>query len=212
MIDQLGVPDRGRPARPSSEVRDRTDATRVPGEVGLWTLIFGDILAFAVFFAVFMYNRGADPALFDQSRRQLNVGRGVANTLLLLTSSLFVVIVVHAYGHGSRRLAARLSVLAVACGLGFVVNKAFEYHAEISRGFTPATNAFFMFFYTMTGIHLFHVVVGLAGLLVMLRVARRRVVPAAAPRQLLVLEVCAIYWHMVDLLWVVIFSLLYLVK
>jgi len=181
----------------------------VPGETGIWVLIFGDMVAFAAFFGVFMYSRGQDPALFDQSRTHLSVGYAVVNTVLLLTSSLFVAAAVRDFRAGGRRLAPRLFVLAAVCGLGFVVNKALEYRAEIDSGITLTTNLFYTFFFTLTGIHLLHLIIGLIGLGVMWRLARR---PEDKPGNLLVIEVGASYWHMVDLLWIVIFPLLYLVR
>lgn len=182
---------------------------RVPGETGVWVLIFGDMAAFAAFFGVFVYSRGNDPVLFDESRTQLSVGYAVANTVLLLTSSLFVAAAVRDFRSGGRQLAPRLIVLAGVCGVGFVVSKALEYHEKLSSGIALTTNMFYTFFFTMTAIHLLHLIIGLVGLGVMWRLARRT---DEKPGNLLVIEVGASYWHMVDLLWIIIFPLLYLVR
>jgi nitric oxide reductase NorE protein len=183
--------------------------TRVPGETGVWVLIFGDMLAFAVFFGVFMYSRGNEPKLFDESRTHLSVGYAVVNTILLLTSSLFVAKAVRDFRSGGGRLAPRLFAFAAVCGMGFVLNKALEYRAEIDSGATLTTNLFYAFFFTLTGVHLLHLLIGLVGLMVMWRIARRS---ERSSGNLLVIEVGATYWHMVDLLWIVIFPLLYLVR
>jgi nitric oxide reductase NorE protein len=180
----------------------------VPGENGVWVLIFGDMVAFAAFFGVFVYSRGENPVLFDESRTHLSVGYAVANTVLLLTSSLFVAAAVRDFRSGGRQLAPRLIVLAGVCGFGFVVSKALEYHEKLASGITLTTNTFYTFFFTMTGIHLLHLIIGLIGLGIMWRLARR----TEKPGNLLVIEVGASYWHMVDLLWIIIFPLLYLVR
>jgi nitric oxide reductase NorE protein len=186
-----------------------TPELRVPGETGVWVLIFGDMTAFAAFFGVFVFSRGNDPVLFDESRTHLSVGYAVVNTVLLLTSSLFVAAAVRDFRSGGRQLAPRLILLGAVCGLGFVVNKALEYHDEITSGVTLTTNLFFTFFFTLTGVHLLHLIIGLIGLGVMWRLARRT---HEKPGNLLVIEIGASYWHMVDLLWIIIFPLLYLVR
>src|SRR3954463_7034685 len=92
---------------------------RIPGEPGVWIFLFGDMVVFGVFFATFMYQRALAPELFDASRRTLSTGIGLANTLVLLTSSLFVVTAVRAI-RTSDRLAARwLLIGALCCGLMF---------------------------------------------------------------------------------------------
>jgi nitric oxide reductase NorE protein len=186
---------------------------RVPAESGIWVLIFGDLLAFAAFFAVFMEARGNNPSMFAESSSRLHIAYALVNTILLLTSSFLVARAVRSFrgreNEGENRLVPRLLVLAATCGLGFVGNKAWEYSEEISAGVTPSTNLFDTFFYTMTGVHLLHLIVGLIGLGVMWAISRRAVMK---PKDLLVIEIGASYWHLVDVLWLVIFPLLYLVR
>lgn len=179
----------------------------VPGEVGIWVFVLGDMLAFALFFGVFIVERAGDVALFEEARRSLSVGFAVANTLLLLTSSLFVVMAVRAVRTGTQRLAPRLIALAALAGVGFVVNKAVEYGEKFADDLTPATNDFFTFFFMLTGIHLLHVLIGLCVLAYLWRVTRR---PSLGAVELRHVESGASYWHMVDLLWIVLFPLLYL--
>lgn len=186
-----------------------TPGIRLPGETGIWVLVIGDMVAFAVFFGVFMHSRGSNVVMFDESRRNLHVGYAVVNTVLLLSSSLFVALAVRAYRAANQRLAPRLIVFAAVCGLGFVANKAIEYHDKFENGITFTTNTFYLFFFTITGIHLFHVIIGLIGLAFVWRNTRR---PERAPGNLLVIEVGASFWHMVDLLWIIIFPLLYLLR
>ncbi|MDX1875102.1 cytochrome c oxidase subunit 3 [Mycolicibacterium sp. 120266] len=182
---------------------------RLPAEEGVWVFVFGDMTVFAMLFGVYMYYRGQDPALFDTSQKGLNQTFGVVNTLVLLTSSLLVVNAVRAVRAGARPLARWLIYAAMACGVIFVANKTLEYADKIAHGITPATNQFFMYFYVMTGLHLVHVLLGLALLGLIVKLTHK---PVLGDRDVGYLEGAACFWHMVDLLWIVIFALLYLVK
>ncbi len=193
-----------------SAVRKPVAAARhLPGEEGMWVFIFGDMTVFAMLFGVYLYYRGEAPAQFNESQLQLNQTFGVVNTVVLLTSSLLVVTAVRAMRRDARGLARRLTYGAMLCGFIFVLNKAIEYGEKLSHGLVPATNQFFMYFYVMTGLHLFHVAIGLALLWFVVKLTRK---PAYEAREQRYLEGSACFWHMVDLLWIVIFPLLYLVK
>lgn len=182
---------------------------RLPGEEGVWVLIFGDMTVFALLFGVYLYYRSSQADVFNHSQLRLNQTFGAVNTLVLLTSSLLVVTAVRAVRSNAHALARRLIYGAMACGTTFVINKALEYGQKISHGLVPATNQFFMYFYGMTGLHLLHVMIGMGLLLFIARLTRR---PALTARELGYLEGAACFWHMVDLLWIIIFPLLYLVK
>ena len=181
----------------------------MPGEPGIWIFIMGDMLVFALFFSVFAFYRGEQPALFSASQATLNTGLGLTNTLLLLTSSWFVVEAVKAVRRGSGKLSCRLFFLAFLCGLAFSGIKLVEYNEKIAAGITLTSNDFFMFYYIFTGLHFVHVIIGLVMLVfVMLTLAR----PATGEQKVRFVEVGASYWHMVDVLWIVLFPLIYLVK
>jgi len=182
---------------------------RIPGEEGVWVFLFGDMTVFAMLFGVYLYYRGAQAALFDTSQLRLNQTFGAVNTLVLLSSSLMVVTAVRALRNGAHGLARRLIYGAMACGAIFILNKGIEYYQKIAHGVIPSTNQFFMYFYVMTGLHLVHVVIGM-GLLVFLVSLTRRA--ALTERERGYFEGAACFWHMVDLLWLIIFALLYLVK
>lgn len=180
----------------------------VPGEGGIWFFIFGDLLFFATFFVTFIYYRAHDLLLYDQSQRMLSAPLGLANTLLLLTSSLLVATALRAFRQQRPALCRRLVLGAAFLGAGFVVNKAIEWSQKFSEHITIQTNEFFMFYFMFTGIHLIHVIIGLG---VLLFLYRRVSVNPGAPATLAALEGGAAFWHLVDLLWVVLFALLYLV-
>ncbi|MGO9103478.1 MAG: cytochrome c oxidase subunit 3 [Mycobacterium sp.] len=181
----------------------------VPGEPGVWIFLFGDMLVFGIFFATFMFKRAQAPELFDQSRHTLSIGIGLTNTLVLLSSSLFVVTAVRAIRTGQRRAAQLLLLGAILCGLAFVGNKAIEYTTEISAGHVPTQNDFYLYFFILTGVHLFHLLVGLVVLTLLFTQARRTDLDAT---RMGLVEGGACFWHLVDLLWIVLFPLLYLVS
>jgi nitric oxide reductase NorE protein len=98
---------------------------------------------------------------------------------------------------------------AIGCGVVFSANKYFEWGAKVTEGLTPATNNFYMLYFILTGLHFFHLIVGLAVLVFLVRTAR---LPKLSPARFGVSEGGACYWHMVDLLWIVLFPLLYFVR
>lgn len=180
----------------------------VPGEAGVWVLILGDLLVFAAFFLTFLDYRGREVVVFVQSQAALNRDLGLINTALLLTSSLLVAVAVHRARDG-RRFAPLLFAGALVCGLGFVAVKVVEYGEKFTAGIGFTTNSFFMLYFAFTGIHLFHVLLGL-GVLAYLAVASR---PAgAAAGRMIAIESGASFWHMVDLLWIILFALIYLLR
>lgn len=189
---------------------DTAREKRVPGEAGIWIVILGDLLVFALLFVLFVDGRSTDPELFDRSSARLNQTYGVINTVLLLTSSLLVVTGTRAIRTHVKEVARRCFIAATGCGLLFLVIKALEYQHEISAGYRVGTNDFFMYFYVLTAVHAFHVMVGVVALIFVARAARNAEGPS--PNSMKLIESTACFWHMVDLLWIAIFALLYLVK
>lgn len=180
----------------------------VPGEEGVWVLILGDLFVFSIFFLMFTWYRGNAIEEFAAGQAATNRAFGLLNTLLLLTSSLFVAMGVHRARAG-RAGAPRLMTLAIACGLGFVVVKALEYGEKIQAGIGFATSDFFMLYFALTGIHLLHVIIGLGVLLFIRNAAKPS--EAGQPR-MVAIESGASFWHMVDLLWIVLFALFYVLR
>jgi nitric oxide reductase NorE protein len=198
------VADAGRPATADTIARGR----HFPGEAGVWVLILGDMVVFAMFFIVFVHYRGGDVPLYVRSRNTLNPWLGAANTLLMLTSSWFVALAVQAARKNAANESARLLGLAFLCGLSFVLVKVAEYTEKVRVGITLDTNDFYMYYFLFTGIHLVHVLIGM-GVLVYLQ---RRVRAADYGAQTIgVMESGASFWHLVDILWIILFALLYLI-
>ncbi|MGY4710577.1 cytochrome c oxidase subunit 3 [Mycolicibacterium sp. CBM1] len=182
---------------------------RTPGEAGTWVFLLGDMLVFAVFFATFMVERSAAPEVFDAARKTLHVNIGLVNTLVLLTSSLFVVAAINGLRTGARPVAARVLLVAIACGVVFVALKVTEYVLLVGAGHTAGANHFYLYYFILTGLHLLHVCIGILVLVLMLTQTRRTELSA---NRLAVVEGGGCFWHLVDLLWIVLFPLLYLVS
>jgi nitric oxide reductase NorE protein len=163
------------------------------------------MLVFSLFFLLFAFYRSEQPEVFAGAHRMLDRSIGLANTLVLLTSSLFVAM-------GVRRVREGLPGETVffraglACGAIFAALKAVEYTAKFSRGITPLTNDFFMYYFAFTGIHLVHVIIGSGGLAYLSFVAPRE----PSPARTMLAECAGLFWHLVDLLWIMLFALFYL--
>ncbi|MCK9285389.1 MAG: cytochrome c oxidase subunit 3 family protein [Rhodocyclaceae bacterium] len=182
---------------------------RLPGEAGVWIFVGADMLMFGLFFTSFVIERSKNVELYNLSQQALNFNYGGINTLILLTSSWFVVLAVHAAKMDKVRHVAYLLAAGALCGLAFCVLKVVEYTEKISHGISMLTNDFFMYYFILTGIHFFHVIVGTVMLFIL---CRKALAGTYHSRNVLWLESGATYWHMVDLLWIILFPLLYLMR
>lgn len=191
--------------------RDEAVAKRrwVPGEPGIWALIFTDLLIFTVYFIEVMRQWGEKPDVFAAGHHTINLTAGILNTFFLLTASLFVALGVQTMRVGRVQLTERLFLVSGLSGMAFVANKFFEWSDKIHHGHTPQSDVFFQLYFVITGIHLLHVLIAMT-LLSFMRKRVGQIVGAPTPRQSRFIENCATYWHMVDLLWLGIFALFYL--
>jgi nitric oxide reductase NorE protein len=179
----------------------------LPGDGAMWVMVLGDFVFFGAYFIIFMIHRAMAPQLYLQSQQHLNLAIGVLNTIVLLTSSWFVARSVQTARAGDHAGALRLTYLGGACGVVFIAIKAFEWSTKVAQGYTMPSNEFFLFYYMLTGVHLFHVGLGLLILGIVVRELRN-----PRKRRMSMVESGATYWHMVDLLWIVIFGLLYVMR
>ena len=182
---------------------------RLPGADGIWALIGADSVVFAVLFLTFMQERRHGPTLFETGRQTLNLNLGGIDTLILLTSSWCVAMAIQALKRDRRGEVSRYLLAGALTGVLFMVSKSVEYFQKISQGITPATNGFYMWYFVLTGIHLVHVVLGTGLLAYVWSRSRHGAYGSANPA---VPESVASFWHLVDLLWIVLFPLLYLMK
>lgn len=174
---------------------------------GIHFFILADLLVFAALFVGFMVERSEEVALFNQSAELLNPWVGIVNTLFLVTSGLCVVFAVNAARAGRTALVRRWILAAFVVGLGFGISKVLEYGDKISQGITMHTNDFYMFYYALTGAHFLHFLGGMVALAIVWHLANKN--PVNGPF-FGTIESVGLYWHMVDLLWLFIFPLLYL--
>ncbi len=192
------------------ETHDRTETPRghIPGESGLWVLIFGDLVVFGVLFVTYAVSLVNDADAMRLSQEKLGRGLGLANTILLLTSSWFIAHAVIAARRGAPGV-RRLILAAIALGTAFVGVKIVEWGGHIGSGDTLNSSSFFTFYFMYTGIHLLHVLIGLG---VLCWAATQCDSHGAWMGSFAVLEGSAVFWHLVDLLWVMIFALIYLLR
>ncbi len=186
--------------------RSDTATSTLPGDFAIWIFIFAELLVFGVFFLSYAFTRSHNVELFNLSQMQLNRHAGAVNTLVLITSSYFVVRALAAIRRDDAPRCA--SWLGAAIGMGgiFVVIKLFEFHAKLSAGISLSTNTFFMFYLSLTFFHFMHVILGMIILAAVMLKARRGGYDSRDHRGV---ETGASYWHMVDLVWIILFPLVY---
>ncbi|MEW5962844.1 MAG: cytochrome c oxidase subunit 3 [Pseudomonadota bacterium] len=173
----------------------------LPGHPMMWILIISEILVFGGAFIAFAGARISAPALFAQSQGSLDRLAGAINTMVLLTSGLAAALAVHARAQGCIASARRRLAGAAALGVVFLAVKVVEYGHKHAAGIGFNTNTFFTLYYLTTGFHALHVV---AGILILAIVAAR---PSLDN-----IETGAAFWHMVDLVWVLLFPVIYLMR
>ncbi|TFH87710.1 cytochrome c oxidase subunit 3 family protein [Billgrantia azerbaijanica] len=173
----------------------------LPGNPLMWVLILSEMLVFTAFFALYAWQRAADVAGFNAAQQALDPLVGGLNTLVLLSSGLCVALAVEAISRDRRRRARQWLAASMALGVLFCVVKVVEYADKFAAGVTPDSHLFFGFYYGLTAFHFAHVLFGLGLLaLVTWRTSTDNVETAAA------------FWHMVDLIWILLYPLIYLLR
>jgi nitric oxide reductase NorE protein len=178
------------------------------GETGIWVFILADMCIFALYFFVFAWDKSLHSAQFIQGQASLNTTLGATNTVILLLSSCFMAKAVHAARLFDIAHYARYIRLTILCGCVFLVIKAYEYSEKLTIGYHVATNEFYSDYFAFTGLHMLHVITGLCVLIYSLQFASR---DQSLKTHTRFIENSGLYWHMVDLLWVVLFTFIYLV-
>lgn len=185
---------------------------------GMWLFLFTEILLFGGLFLLYAIFLHRYPAEFHQGGLELSRVFGAANTVVLITSSFTVALAISALQQGRRGLCQTLLAATIVLAGVFMVNKYFEWSTKIAHGIYPGssemaqsggTNIFFGLYYVMTGAHGLHVVIGATVLaFCMLRIAQGRV----TAEDFGLLENGGLYWHLVDLVWIFLFPLFYLIS
>ena len=180
-----------------------------PGDLALWIFILAELLVFALFFSAYAFTRLDNVALFNQYQAMLDRDAALLNTLALLTSSYFVMRGVVAIREGSHRRCARWIWSAVAMGGLFLIVKSYEYAHHIEGGVSLSTNTFYMFYLSLTFFHFMHVILGM---IILAAVAAKAGRGDYSVSEHTGVESGASYWHMVDLVWLILFPLVYVMR
>ena len=176
-------------------------------KLGMWAFLASEVLLFGAFVASYLVTRWSQPAL-GASAQELNRVLAAINTFVLITSSFTMALAVGAIKEG--QVARMRALLGATAGLGvlFLILKAVEYGQKLSHGIVPATNVFFGYYYVLTGLHALHVLAGIGVLLGAVILAGRGRYSAQHHDTI---ENIGLYWHFVDIVWIFLFPLFYLV-
>jgi nitric oxide reductase NorE protein len=185
---------------------DLACAPRLRGDLGVWLIILAELLTFGIFFVSYAFARSRDVAGFNASQATLDLHSGALNTVLLITGSWCVARAVHAVRSNERTAGLHWLLAAMACGAGFGGVKVAEYAAKLNAGIDLTSNTFYTLYLMLTAFHFLHVIVALLALgYLALRLHRG----AYGSHDMHAMETGAAFWHMVDLLWIVLFALVY---
>lgn len=184
-------------------------ASHPPGDFAIWIFIFAELTVFGIFFLAYSFARARNVELFNASQLLVNREAGALNTVILINSSLFVVRAVAAIREGATRSCVRWLDASILMGGLFLVVKIFEYQQKFSIGISLSTNTFWMFYLSLTFFHFMHVILGMV-ILAAVRIKANR--GGYSMEEHTGVETGASYWHMVDLVWIILFPLIYVIR
>jgi len=177
-------------------------------KLGLWTFLATEVLLFGALFTAYTVFRVKYPALFQSEHLKLNRSLGTLNTIVLISSSLAVALGVDAIRRGKARLLEKYYAVTVLLGAVFLCVKYIEWTEEFHHGLYPGTNIFFSLYFMMTGVHGLHVILGMGVLSYVVVLSRRGRFSGSYHTPV---EIAGLYWHFVDLVWIYLLPLLYLI-
>jgi cytochrome c oxidase subunit 3 len=187
-------------------------------KLGMWIFIFTELLLFGGLFLVYAVFRAKHHEDFHIAAHQLNAVIGAINTIVLLVSSMTVAMSITAMQKNDSKMALRLLAITIILALIFLVNKYFEWGGKIHHQLYPGSDLvmslkhgqilFFGLYFFMTGLHALHIIVGMVILFVAyFKIKKNKI----HPTNFVLLENSGLYWHLVDLIWIFLFPLLYLI-
>lgn len=177
-------------------------------KLGMWLFLATEVLLFGVMFTAYAIFKGLYPEMYAESNKLLNRGMGGFNTIVLICSSYTAVLAVLAAKRGDNSKVRLHLLLTIGLAALFGVVKYFEYSGKFHHGIYPSTNIYFGMYFTMTGIHMLHVFIGMVVLFWVYLKARKNTFSAEYYTPV---ELGALYWHIVDLIWIFVFPLIYLI-
>jgi cytochrome c oxidase subunit 3 len=205
---------------------DNMEQQREAGTLGMWAFLITEIMFFGGMFLAYILYRTRYPQDFAYASAHLNWKLGAINTAVLICSSLTMVLAVYFAQVGNRRLLVTFLLVTMALGATFLVIKGFEYHEKyvthhipgmgfqwVEAGGEPLpgqpnhAEMFYWIYFAMTGVHALHMIIGLGIMSVMVWMATRG---RFTPEYHSPVEISGLYWHFVDIVWIFLFPLLYL--
>lgn len=191
-------------SRPAEAQPARMPFPAPAGRAAMWWVIASEIVIFGGFIACYLLYRIRHPEWAEMTSHTAT-GLGVLNTIILVTSSLFTARAQQAAERGDADRASQILSWTMLLAIGFLCVKSFEYLLKFMHGFTPGSHLFWGFYFGLTGLHIAHVIAGfIAMCFVQVQLNRGR--------NLHRVEMVGMYWHLVDLVWIFLFTLLYVVK
>jgi cytochrome c oxidase subunit 3 len=187
-------------------------------KTGMWLFLFTELLLFGGLFIVYSVYRYRNPIAFHQAAHELSVVIGTVNTIILLISSTTIAMSITALQTKNKKLCLLLMFLTVLLGLAFLVNKYFEWGAHFREHIYPGSSIlalrghgdvlFYGLYFFMTGLHALHIIIGLVFILIIAFSVFRDKINS---ENHVLLENSGLYWHLVDLIWIFLFPLFYLI-
>lgn len=197
------------PMRTGKSIPAKRKARHLPAGLEFTGFVLFDLFYFADLFVLYAYDRSKNVDLFRASQQVVSASIGTINTVLLLTSSWFVVVAIQMAKQENGKISAEFFRAAIGCGALFIMLKGFEYAGKFHAGLSLVTNDFYMYYFVLTGFHGVHVLIGMLLLSICWNKARTVV---SCEAQIPFFEKCGTYWHVVDIIWIMLFALLYLVR
>ncbi len=197
---------------------DSAEQQEEAARLGMWAFLATEIMFFGGLFVGYIVYRHTYPHAFAEASRRTNATYGTINTAILLTSSLTMALAVQASERGARKAIVRNLLLTIAMAVGFLGVKAMEYTEDVHQHLVPGPSfiargdshqeLFFYFYWAMTGLHALHVLIGIGLLSAIALMARRGKFSSQYHTPV---EVSGLYWHFVDIVWIYLYPLLYLI-
>jgi cytochrome c oxidase subunit 3 len=199
---------------------DSAEQQQEAATLGMWVFLTTEVLFFGAMFLGYAVYRSMYPAAFGEASRHLDIVLGSINTAVLLCSSLTMALAIHATRLGSGKASIALLASTMTLGAVFLAIKFYEYFEKYKEGLIPGLHfdwhgtdgrhaaIFFIFYFIMTGMHALHMVIGISLMAVLARFSMKG---RFSTRYYTPLEMGGLYWHFVDIVWVFLFPLLYLV-
>ena len=187
----------------------RSSDEPIPANMAVWILIGAELTEFALFFVIYLVVRSHNPEIFSQGPERLNLLAGTLNTLALITSSYFVARAISAIKMNKPKQTVKWLGASLLMGASYLGIKTWEYFWNAQAGLDSRTDLFYTLYYYLTFNHLLHVMMGMCTLAWVLVRAHYH---AYSKEEYQGLESAACYWHLIDLAWIIIFPLLYVLR